>query len=81
MIEQDEAEAIDSVTATANTMMVASMAPLVLFVGFGGRLLPTWMFLNSMQLIVHAPLLPVELPANVQYFMSSYLHYIRLNSD
>lgn len=63
-----------------NTAVIATLLPMVLLVGLGGRLLPTWMFFNSLQLIVHTPLLPTHLPANVHYFLTSYLGFLRLNS-
>lgn len=54
--------------------------PLLFFVGIGGRLLPTWMFLNSMQLFVHVPMLEIYLPGNLSYFLADYLGRIRLKS-
>ena len=53
----------------------------ILFIGFGGRLLPTWMFLNSLQLIVHLPLLSTIMPSNLHFFLVKYLNFIRLNAD
>ena len=49
------------------------------FVGIGGRLLPTWMFLNSLQLIVHTPLLATNMPSNLHYFLVRYLDMFRMN--
>ena len=43
-----------------------------------GSLLPTWMFVNSLQIVAHTPLLNSEMPGNVQYFMSDYLKIVRL---
>lgn len=54
---------------------------LALFIGFGGRLLPTWMFINSMQLIAHTPLLQTNMPANLHMFLQRYLDLLRLNVE
>jgi len=42
-----------------------------------GSLLPTWMFINTLQLIAHLPLLNSEMPGNAHYFLSKYLDYVR----
>ena len=44
-----------------------------------GRLLPTWMFLNTLQLISHLPLLKTEIAAPAAYFMSQFLDLSRLD--
>lgn len=54
---------------------------LLLFIGLGGRLLPTWMFLNSIQLIVHLPLLSTSMPSNLHFFLVKYLNFIRMNAE
>lgn len=43
-----------------------------------GSLLPTWMFVHSLQIVAHTPLLNSEMPGNVQYFMADYLKIVRL---
>ena len=47
----------------------------------GGPLLPTWMFLNSMQLIFHVPLIKSDMPAHTHFFMIEYLNVLRLHFD
>ena len=42
-----------------------------------GSLLPTWMFINALQLIAHLPLLNSEMPGNAHYFLNKYLDYVR----
>ena len=54
---------------------------LILFIGLGGRLLPTWMFLNSLQLIVHLPLLSKSMPSNLHFFLFKYLNFIRMKAE
>jgi hypothetical protein len=56
-MSRDEVASIEAVEESMSGIIGASMVSLILFVGMGGRLLPTWMFLNSLQLIVHVPLL------------------------
>ena len=63
-----------------NGLMITCFLPMLLLLGFGGRLLPTWMFLNSMQLLVHTPLLATFMPANLHVFLVDYLSVIRLSS-
>ena len=45
----------------------------------GGPLTTAWMFLNSMHLILHVPLIDASIPANVHYFFKDYLSLIRLS--
>lgn len=54
---------------------------MLLMIGLGGSLLPTWMFLNSLQLIVHTPMIDAHLPASLHYFLVNCLSPIRLHSD
>ena len=42
-----------------------------------GSLLPTWMFINSLQIIAHMTLIKTLMPANVHYFLRKYLDLLR----
>ena len=53
----------------------------LLFSLCGGRQLPTWMFINSMQLIFHLSLIKTDLPAVAQFFLIKYLNWLRFNFD
>ena len=44
-----------------------------------GRLLPTWIFLEALQLMSHLPLFKTKLPAPAAFFMSRFLELSRLN--
>ncbi len=44
-------------------------------------LLPTWMFINSLSLITHTPLMNTDMPANAHNFLNRYLDLVRLNWD
>ena len=63
-----------------NTVVLLGCVPMLLLLGLSGRLLPTWMFLNSFQLLVHAPMLATYMPPNLHYFLVDYLNLIRLHS-
>ena len=45
----------------------------------GGRLLPTWMYINTLQLVVYTPLVTTNMPSNLHYFLNNYLQLFRLN--
>lgn len=42
-----------------------------------GSLLPTWMFVNSLSLLAHLPLLNTDMPGNVHFFLNDYLDKVR----
>ena len=44
-----------------------------------GSLLPIWMFVNTLQLIAHTPLINTAMPSNAHYFLMKYLNIVRLN--
>ena len=60
--------------------MAAILILTFILIGLGGRMLPTWMFINSMQLIMHTPLLATYMPSNLNYFLVKYLSIIRVAS-
>ena len=70
---------LDMINDFVDGFIVFSSLAAVVFLGMGGRLLPTWMFLNSMQLIVHTPMLNTFMPSNLHYFLISYLNFVRIN--
>lgn len=46
-----------------------------------GSLLPTWVFLNSLQIISHMILLKTLMPANAHYFLKKWNDWIRWYDD
>ena len=52
---------------------------LLLTVVLTRRLLPTWMFLNSLQLISHLSLFKSRLPPTAAYFMSQFIDIAKFN--
>lgn len=71
----------ESIMPVLDSALVTGMIPIIFLIGLGGSLLPTWMFLNSLQLIVHVPMIDAHLPASLHYFLVNYLSVIRLNSE
>lgn len=47
----------------------------------GGALVPTWMFLHTMSLIVHLPLMKTNMPANAHFFLVHYLDVFRMRIE
>ena len=45
----------------------------------GGRLLPTLMYINTLQMVVYTPLVTTNMPSNLHYFLNNYLQLFRLN--
>ena len=53
---------------------------LILFMGLTtGRLLPTWTFINSLQLICHLPLIDSEMASPSAYFLSQLLNVAKFD--
>jgi len=48
---------------------------------FQGSLVTTWMFINSLQLITHVPLISEKLPANANYFFLNFASVARFNIE
>ena len=46
-----------------------------------GSLVLTWLFINSLQLIAHVPLIAARLPANANIMLGRLLGFTRLNID
>ena len=68
-MSEEEAEYIEVFSDLMRGLILFTFILVFLLIGLGGRLLPTWMFINSMQLIFHAPLLNTYMPANLNYFL------------
>ena len=69
---------------TANiygTPLAIALSFCILVALCGGRLLPTWMFLNSMQLILHVILIRTDMPSHAFKFMHDLLDKLRFKYD
>lgn len=62
-------------------VLVTTCILLVVFLGINANLLPTWMFVNSFQLIMHTALLSTSMPPNLNYFLYHFLSLLRLNPE
>ena len=80
-IDTDMAKQVESTSTLAQVAMGVMVFFFLLILLCMGPLLPTWMFLNSMQLIFHVPLIKSDLPSHAFYFMIEYLDKLRLHSD
>ena len=56
-LDDETAAMLDLIAFILNNIMIFVLVPMMLLAGMGGRLLPTWMFVNSLQLISYTPLL------------------------
>ena len=65
----DAAENLEEFSAWINAVFYVFVFLVVLMVLSWGPLLPVWMFLNSLQLIVHLPIMNVAFPANVMIIL------------
>ena len=71
--EQSFVDNFDIILIVKLTLLVC-LLPICLL----GNSLPTWMFLNSLQLIATLPLLNTLIPENLHQFLSKYLDLTRL---
>ena len=75
-IDPNQKEAIETMDSFLSVFTIATIL-LILPVITAGSLLPTWMFINSLQIIAHMALLKTLMPANAHYFLSKYLDWLR----
>ena len=75
----EEIESIQSALTFSYVLLAITAFLLLLLVLTCGPLLPFWMFLNSLQLIVHVPLIRANIPGNAHYFLLEYLDILRLH--
>ena len=73
-----QAEQIDGMYRVVSGVLSTVLVVVTLFVGIGGRMLPVWMFLNSLQLVAHLPLVATDMPANLHYILIKHLDLVRL---
>ena len=75
-ISGTEKESIQNVNVSVKVLLVTTFA-MILPVIAVGSLLPTWIFINSLQIIAHTILLKTLMPANAHYFLSTFLDWLR----
>jgi len=72
----EETAKIDKVHDLLSTLTIFSLV-LILPVISAGSLLPTWMFINALQILAHMVLLKTLMPGNAHYFLKKYLDWLR----
>ena len=75
-ISPSEQETVDNLNSILDTLWFGTML-LILPVITAGSLLPTWIFINSLQIIAHMVLLKTIMPGTVHYFLDKYLQWLR----
>ena len=78
-MQLDEKEQVDEMlTYSFGILSAGAFFSLVLVLSCG-PLLPLWMFINSMQLILHLPLIRSQLPGAANFFLLAHLELVRLH--
>ena len=77
-ITQEEAIYVEEFKSTFKITMAVGLIIMIPFCTLG-TLLPTWMFINTMQLLAHVPLLNAQLPSTVQSLLLELLSLTRLD--
>ena len=75
-VSASEKEAIDQLHLAVDQMFIGIML-MVLPVITVGSLLPTWMFINSLQIIAHMLLLKTLMTGSAHYFLLKFLNWLR----
>ena len=69
----EENQKIENITKVVEWAAGATFIAFILMMFSSGPLLPPLMFLNSMQLLFHLPLIKSDMPAQTHYFMVGFL--------
>lgn len=78
-MKQSEADNVEIFYNSTIWLFIALACLFALLAAMYGPLLSFWMFINSLQLILHLPLINVYLPATANFFMLRYLLLFRLH--
>ena len=80
-LSPEKAKVVESLEVGMNSLLISILFVVIIFAAIGGRLLPFWMFINISQLIVHTPMLNVNLmSSDLHMFLVKYLSILRLHS-
>ena len=63
------------------TLIWVALAISFILALFRGSLVHTWIFINSLQMVSHVPLIAQNLPSNAHYFLLNLLGLARLNFE
>ena len=77
-IRQEQAEIVNEIKKDSRITLMTGLILMVPFCTLG-TLLPTWMFINTMQLLVHLPLMNGQLPPAVHSILVELLSFAKLD--
>ena len=75
----EEIVSVSSALAFSFALLIIIAFFILLLIFTCGSLLPVWMFINSMQLILHVPLIRIKLPGNAHHFLLEHLHILNFH--
>lgn len=78
-VSQAKAVEVEKIAEKTNILFYVLGIVILLVALCMGPLLPIWMFFNSLQLIVHIPMIRVNLPATANLFLLDFLSGVRLH--
>jgi len=81
LVNKDTASRTEYIVNLWLSMICIGLAISVFLAIFEGSLISTWIFINSMQLIAHVPLISSKLPANAHYFFLNFMGLVRFNLE
>ena len=79
LLEFQETKMLDALSNLVVGLICLVVGISMLVAAFRGSLVSTWIFINTLQLIAHVPLVATKLPANAHYFLLNLLSFVRLN--
>lgn len=79
LVEKTQSKSSEAIADLWLSLIWVSLAITFLLAIFQGSLVTTWIFVNSLQLIAHVPLISARLPPNAHYFLLNFLGLTRLN--
>ena len=78
-ISTEKKEQIEMPLEATEIATLTILCIILLILLCAGPLLPAWMFLNSMQLLLHVPLIKSDMPAHAHFLMVDLLQKLRLH--
>ena len=79
IISQEEAKVIKTHKTWLRWVLIILLFVMVPFFSFSTSILPTWLFLNTLQLVAHLPLLYAKMPPIINYFLLELLSFVKMD--
>jgi len=70
---------IETVASLWIVLICIALVISIVLAAFKGSLVSTWLFINTMQLIAHIPMIAGKLPANAHYFFLNFMSLARMS--